>query len=259
MENKNIDISKNINNKTAPKASAMPEQPEQQYPAYSAEEACPVIKFNKTLISMIISAVIMGAVLAGAGVYFWQNSGPNNQQAIDNLNAENMELQEQISILQTELDQLKNQPQDETADWETYRNEEHGFEIQHPSEARVIENSSSQIIGLVDETGGYNPSTGYAIKVEILNNTEDLTLEDWITANIKTTIQSQKEIEINKITAIQIDLWAGDSTNRNNFISKNNNIFNIRFDLYPRENDVNSDLHEQIYNKMLNTFQFTQP
>lgn len=101
MQNQNI----NQNNKTAP-----------QFPAYSAEEACPVIKFNALLIIIIIGVFILGSALAGAGVYFWQSSNThdarNNQQIIDTLTMQNQELQEQITALQEELEEKELQIQE---------------------------------------------------------------------------------------------------------------------------------------------------
>ena len=80
-----------------------------------------MISQKKLLLAVLI--IIIAISLAGWGVWLWSLRTPIN----GNTNASNAN----ISNVNT-VSNVNNQPID-TSDWQTYRNEELGFEVKHPS------------------------------------------------------------------------------------------------------------------------------
>ena len=80
-------------------------------------------------------------------------------------------------------------PKDETGNWKTYTNAQYGFEFKYPStySVKIFEESTVpgnllgvQLIG--PEKGQYNGPSSY-IGIGVWNNSKQLSLIDWATAN----------------------------------------------------------------------------
>ncbi|MFH1938461.1 MAG: PsbP-related protein [Patescibacteria group bacterium] len=121
---------------------------------------------------------------------------------------------------------------DETADWQTYRNEEYGFEVKYPSDWKTLEQS-------------FNSTSGFFGKVSITNN-ESLSLIDLDTPNRKA-----EEDEL----IYSIDIWkiSNDEKYQDNVNYKNLGIKGD-YSIFIVDDIRNSNQDE--FNRILSTFKF---
>lgn len=63
---------------------------------------------------------------------------------------------------------------DETADWETYKNERYGFEIKYPNEYKAVEDpDGTAIVGFFSNDGSYDTSLKAYLRESKYNNFDD--------------------------------------------------------------------------------------
>ncbi|MFH0819872.1 MAG: hypothetical protein V1892_02460 [bacterium] len=104
---------------------------------------------NSKNIWLIAVAIIFTALITGSGVYWWQNF--LLEEAKNEINKNRQELQQlnqQITDLQTQINQLKLEEVDETSTWQTYRNEDYGFEFRYPKIYKKYEIQQTQELGI---------------------------------------------------------------------------------------------------------------
>lgn len=82
----------------------------------------PNVQQGSKIIWTIVAVVVITAIIAGAGVWWWQKAS---------FEKERQGLQEQIDDLKRQISGIE---EDELKDWKTYRNEEYGFEVRYPGE-----------------------------------------------------------------------------------------------------------------------------
>jgi len=141
---------------------------------------------NRSLSSVITVSTIIGIALVGVAVYYAYQWAPPSP----------VEPQEQTQV----------QPpiqQDETANWQTYRNEEYGFEVRYPG-AWVLAFDNTDMTGLEE------PETNIIFGISYFENKEKLTLNQWLKADVSSepaTVQTFIEFnDVGGVRAVQHEL-----------------------------------------------------
>ncbi len=187
----------------------------------------------------IIFFVIMGLAALGAGFFFMQQAKNNMSKigtSISSINLPRIELPE----MPKELEQAPaGAIKDETADWKTYANAEHGFEIKYPSEYSAKEYVKLIGVDFNSSIGLYSPKT-------------DFTIKEWIdTKRARETSSEVSQAQINNYTVWQFMVQAPDMITYHTVFSSQQNII---VDVYYGAT-IQGD-YQNIYNNMLSTFKF---
>lgn len=111
---------------------------------------------NKTWI-VIITIIITAAAAVGGAYYYLNNKAEGEkedlQNQIDELNDQILDLQSQSSKADDFSETTTYDEsiiEDETADWETYTNDEYGFSFKYPSDLKLVtQNAGSFIVGVI--------------------------------------------------------------------------------------------------------------
>jgi len=146
----------------------IPQEPQQSQPSPQPTPQPtiqPETSPKQGLPTWIIILIVVGAivVLAGAsyGAYWYFASQPDEPLPAN---------QGGITPGQLPTGELN----DETADWQTYRNEGYGFEVRYPNNLTVREYKSNER----DDTSFYNENDGRVFSVEVTHQFS--TLDEWI-------------------------------------------------------------------------------
>ncbi|MDI6603510.1 MAG: hypothetical protein QME57_05455 [Patescibacteria group bacterium] len=161
----------------------------------------------------------------------------------------------------------KEEINDETVNWKTYKNEDYGFEIKYPSEWVIIKEGMQPKTGLnyyvvfadEEEIEIHKEKPAGEILclagVGVYNNDKDLPLYDWVIEKWG----KPENIELGKISEIQINNLKGIryeflsmGIRTNILLSRNSKIINIQTTF-----DGCDNLHT-IFNQMLSTFRFLE-
>lgn len=143
----------------------------------------------------IISIVILLALLAGAGVWKWKN----NPQNITEQQKQNEQNKNESDDLVTEKDPPVLEKID-TSNWQTYRNEEYGFEFKYPniylSDCSKIQNELSISISDTEKEDCYSwPDGRIGIGFEIYDkNKPDFHYDSYSIKKVKLNNQEIDQV-----------------------------------------------------------------
>lgn len=179
-------------------------------------------------------------------------------------------------------------PQDETADWQTYRSDKYGFEVKYSPEiyGDFWTTGSGWWLGIPDlfsvsfwyrppEFTSDNGICTYNISITVADNQQILSNQDWLqkygeyVGYIKNTTEEPKEININNLNGLKLENLGGLPPSGGNIdglviVSKNSRVYlislNIEQETFPTGNQTfESECSEKgiaMFNKMLSTFKF---
>lgn len=221
---------------------------------------------------IIIGSIVITALIVGGAVYIWHRS---------NLKSTEQTLQRQITLLESQINQLKqnldqatidNQQIEETnnktADWNKYSNSKYGYSIKYPKTWFNLPNYgapdtdkyfSNKNVGAPLEMG----SDGIWITITITENNDNLSLSEWASktpGNTQSKISNVKDIVINGIPAVQQveDFTKAEGTEGGYSLAtysvKEKTVYSIKSLTF---NSTISDRYKEEYNLMVESFVFT--
>ena len=210
---------------------------------------------NKNIkIEIAVGIIVIIAFIMGG--FIWldekQQEGLGNQSA-------------QVNALKTQSDA------DETAGWQTYSNQKHGFEIKYPQEAKVIVDVSKDLdslayVGTTESNGDYN----YGVTFYDMGGANYLSPEKWYLQYYETRKQeslkrdvpftlaaSGENVTLNGYPAYKTSNFNFDSSIISFFVGHDGAIYKISYK-DESANDPDWKKHEKIILQMLSTFKFIE-
>ena len=149
---------------------------------------------NNQAFSKIWIPIILIVVFAG-GIFVWQYFGTPEEKA----------------------EEAGEITEDETADWQTYRNEEYGFEIKYPSKYKtVIDNYGwlNSVIHFIEKEPG---TQAYRATISVWNNQDDYE---------KSTVYSAMRYSLHNVGSKYIAISYFATDNENDLINEWQKIIN---------------------------------
>ena len=149
------------------------------------------------------------------------------------------------------------QKQNETASWQTYRNEEYGFEVEYPEEWEVLiaktEDSIFTTFYFKDFKSGSPQNEYLMISISIGPNSKGLIIDEWLTieTNKKPVYQKTGEAIVGGQKALILNTSPAVSGSGSTYIfgnEKRNFIYAVSY----------FSATEKIFNQILSTFKFTK-
>lgn len=174
-----------------------------------------------------IISFLVGALFFGGVVFAWQKSKLEKIEASKNKKIQNLE--EQISLLQTQINNLEKEPdqdQDNSgsgqipSSWKTYRNEEYGYELKYPSDWTYrneeykygLDDGLTVVFSSSNEGGGMTinhpiPEIGY--EASILESEERVSVSGSEKKLTEKVFRAKSDTEFNDLILVQwnMDNW----------------------------------------------------
>jgi len=201
---------------------------------------------NSKNIWVIISSVIITALVIGGGVYVWQRSS---------LKKTERNTQKQISMLQSQVDQLKQGQaqnievedsslpvEDETAGWKTYRNEEYGFEFKYPK----------SVVFISEKEEKFEDNIRISLQVDGGEDWQNIPFS--LLSVFIWTKEEFDELINNPDSYSSTKLKSGMSR----VIEKNNKVYELTFGFQDGPDQWIDFIRTDDYKKLLSTFKFTK-
>lgn len=194
--------------------------------------------------------VFVAAIIAVGSILLWQKKIPAPQE---------------ITIL----------PQDETADWQTYRNEEYGFEFKYPP--NIVNMAGENLDTIWTEKSNDCLSGGFDYKFDGLNSFSmlvcplgDKTFNQWILdqdasciIDLENVLDNAKNVKVGGKPGIEIIdppglCPFGDSILIKTYFSDNHTIYTFAFSGTKTSEAVVKEEREKVFSQILSTFKFTK-
>ena len=195
-----------------------------------------ITKTGKTNIKYLLIVAILAAIIGGGILYCYSNLP-------------------EYKVVSIEFPpKTEKKVEDETADWQIYRNEEYGFEFSYP--AIPPECESCKI---------YESDEGFHVNTASFNieNSGSLTLSEFVANKMEGfEIGEEKEIIIGDEEGIEVDYRFGGMGRFGNaaFIKRGDNIFVFNFTAgtFCCSSNVDIIYEVEVYTAMLSTFRFLE-
>jgi len=208
-----------------------------------------------------IAALVVAGILVIGGVsygsyYLWQKSAGNTNQTACTMEAmlcpdgsyvsrigPNCEFAQCPSVIPSPSPSAV---ADETKDWQTYKNEQYGFEVRYPGDWTLAQNNTVS----KDEEISMLKNGSVAFHVSI--SQAKTTLDDW-TNKLKTETSSKENLIFNGLPAVKMVFndFPGAPNTESYYFIKNNNLYSLSFTV-PAVVDTLTE------NQILSTFKFTK-
>jgi hypothetical protein len=200
--------------------------------------------------------IILTILIAGGLVYYYQYTKiPDLQNQINNLKNQVSELQKQIS----------EKPTDETADWETYENAKYGYSVKYPKDwnlytkgfydasTKTYKEPAKSVVIDNEEIEDIPYASEYPMNGFIINAGQDEFTFSQLRQDTSMTFTDEQIAGENALRAVSKSASEMDgSFGTYYYINYNSQGYVI---LWP--NDNASGKHDEIYDTILSTFQFT--
>lgn len=207
-----------------------------------------------TTFSKII-AMVLFILLPFGGFYF----GMTYQQRISSATqvySPTHAINPKLTFTQQPTSTTSAQPSDGTTNWKTYTNPKFGFQLKSPENTQVNEKSDG--VDIIVEPGvSMSVGSGALFRVEVINNSQNLSLEDVHKAYVHYACNTEnggkcERVTINGYGALKASGFVTIVGNEAYYIQKGVNVFRLTW-------QYNGDDKRQIEigSQILSTFKFT--
>ena len=186
---------------------------------------------KKGIVPIVIILIIVGALIAAGGVWYWQS------QKVKPVESQKVEPVENQKV------------KDETANWKTYRNEKYGFEVKYPEKWLLqVRDNPPQPPDCIQRTYLRKDITSANIDILIFANPSKIPIKEWLSQ--QGDEGPFENASLNTIFALKSN--KSDSSSYFLYLANGNYVYMI--DIVKSSDKAIVD----IQNRILSTFKFTR-